>query len=403
MSRTLDDFLAAEAAETAPLAQPEMDPSALVDEVVVDRRTGAVRQAGADTSGEFIAGFKRAAERSLFTFCVGVLGRTYLTRGLHEPVCDWLTDFTVGRRKGLLLPREHAKTSIVAHGMPCHMFIQPAEENIYFPGMAGSDTTIVLACETEERGADHVRVIESAFESNEILRGLWPHVCWDKPRQQSKKWNDSEMIVAHPHRETEFPDPSLRTIGVGGAITGAHPLVLLKDDLISDKAADSPALMHTAIEWHRVSRALINRPDCIEIIDGTRWAAYDLYRFIQEEDASVQWLIRRALEDGQPIYPERFSLATLDRLRQEFGIKYPLLYLNTAIDAALTDFDMAEVRAYRIVGRQLVFDEDARDAILADRVAPGQRLADPGMADTPRRWDDPRRFGGADAHRLRGV
>jgi len=366
----------------------------LHEEIIVEKSTGRVRQAGATQGGEFIQKFKQAAESSLFTFAVGVLGRTYLTRTLHEPICRWLTDFSTGRRKGLLLPREHAKTSIVAHALPIHMLIQPAATNLYFPGQTGADTTVVLACETAARGADHLRVIETAFEGNARLRALWPNVCWDKPKQESKRWNDMEMIVPRP---TEYPDPSVRVIGVDGAITGAHPMVLLKDDLISEKAADSPTVMQAAISWHTISRALINRPEAIEIIDGTRWAAYDLYRYIQEEDPSVAWHIRSAIEDGQPIYPERFTLATLDRLRKEFGVRFPLLYLNTAIDAALTDFDMHDVRTYRLVGGRIVFDEDARDTMLTDR-ANGPAEPEPAMAG-PRDYTHPRMY--APSHRLR--
>jgi hypothetical protein len=357
---TLDDYLAS-------LPQDDAEPVAALDfanELVVDKKTGAVRQAGADATGAAVVAFKQQAERSLFVFAYGVMGRTYLTPALHRGWCDSIQRVPP-RRKLRLYPRHHCKTTIVSHALPIHILIQPAEHNIYFEGQPGNERRILLSGETEKLAAGNLRVVQSAFESNKILRGLWPHLCWDKARVESKKWNDLELIVP---RETEFPEASITARGVGGAITGLHPDVLIKDDLISFEAANSEAVMQTAISWHIASRGLIEgNPDALEFIVGTRWAAFDLYRYIIENDTLVDVDTRSAIENGQVIYPEKFDLDTLDRLRKEFRNLYPLLYLNTAIGAGLTDFDMALVRAYRIVGDAIEFDADERDVALGAR------------------------------------
>lgn len=374
MTSSLDAFLDTLDAEVA--SQPEPEPLPAVEEIVVDTKTGAVRQAGADSTGAFIAEFKAQAERSLFTFAYGVLGRTYLTRTLHEPVCGWLTDFERKRRKLLLMPREHCKTSIIGHALPLHMMIQPRASNIYLPDTEGRDTTIVLSGETEDRVVDAMRVIQSALESATVLRGLWPHVCWDNPRAQSKKWNDTEIIIRHDHRQMELPDPTIRGIGVGGAITGAHPRVLIKDDLATLAAANSPTVMQSVIQWHVASRALINKPECLEFMTTTRWAGYDWARYMMENDKSVEYMVRQGIEAGLPIYPEGgFTLAKFEELRSEFGVLFPFLYLNTAVGTDITDFDMAQVRTFAVENGMLVFDEDERDLLLANRIKPSVREA----------------------------
>lgn len=367
----LDAFLETLDAEAA--AEPAFIPPPS-EEIVVDTKTGEVRQAGADTTGAFVTEFKAQAERSLFTFAYGVLGRTYLTRTLHEPVCGWLTDFTKKRRKMLLMPREHAKTSIIAHALPLHMMIQPKSANIYLPDTDGRDTTIVLSGETEDRVVDAMRVIQSALEGSTVLRGLWPHVCWDNPRAQSKKWNDTEIIIRHDHRGMELPDPTIRGIGVGGAITGAHPRILIKDDLATLAAANSPTVMQSVIQWHVASRALINKPECLEFMTTTRWAAYDWARYVMENDKSVEVMLRSGIEAGEPIYPEGgFTLTKFDELKSEFGVLFPFLYLNTAVGTDITDFAMSDVRTFEFRNRELVFDEDERDLVLANRVKPAER------------------------------
>src|SRR5712691_5294920 len=117
---------------------------------VVDPRTGKVREAGTlgEDGGTSIRRLKEACERDLYLFVKFILGRDYLTDSLHWPITRWLQAPT-SQRKLLLLPREHAKTSIVSHGLPIHVLIQPAESNIYVPGIDGADCRILLACEPQ--------------------------------------------------------------------------------------------------------------------------------------------------------------------------------------------------------------------------------------------------------------
>jgi hypothetical protein len=169
-------------------------------------------------------------------------------------------------------------------------------------------------------------------------------------------------------------------IGVGGAITGAHPSVVIKDDLVTLEAANSPTVMQTAIEWHIASRALTNRPDCLEFTIGTRWHAADLYAYMQENDASVEWIIRAIVEDGKPIYPEfsfgegdqkrvyGFSVPKIAQLQREFGVLFPLIYMNSAADPSLVDFAASDLREYEIVGGEIVFREDESDLRLVERL-----------------------------------
>ena len=367
---SLDEYLASITPE-----DPAVEDPSLLDagELVVEKRTGEIRQAGADATGAEIVKFRAQAERSLFVFMRGVLGRNDLTIGLHKPLCDGLQKIPP-RRKLRLYPRHHRKTSIVSHGLPLHMVIQPAATNAYFPGMSGLDTRILLSGETEDLVTKNIRVVRGAAESNKIFRGLWPHVVWDKPaepRSVGKAWNDAELTF---RRETEFPEATITGRGVGGAITGLHPNVLIKDDLISFEARNSDATMETAIEWHKASRGLIEgNPHALEFIIGTRWKKFDLYSFIIDNDSTVDVEVRSMVEENQIIYPEIFTWDDYDRLKSNrdggYGPElFSLLMMNIATGTGLTDFDMDDVRSFTIRGRQIVIDEDERDIVLRARV-----------------------------------
>ena len=128
--------------------------------------------------------------------------------------------------------------------------------------------------------------------------------------------------------------------------------------------------MQTAIDWHIASRALMEEyekdsgMEALEFIIGTRWAVWDLYQFILDNDPTVECKIRSIIEDEHPIWPERFNSARIDQLKTEFGSMFWLLYMNSAANPELTDFDVDKIRSYMLQGENLVFDETEDDAIL---------------------------------------
>lgn len=356
-------------------------------EIVVDRN-GQPRQAGAALpEGQFITDLRVSAERSLFAFTKGILMRSYLSPVLHNEVSKWAA-LRALYRKLLLLPRNHAKTSMISHGLPCHILIQPKESNIYMPGRAGVDTRILLAGETERRASNNLSVIQAAFEGNRLLRGLWPHCCWDNPRKQAEKWNKIEMVLP---RSIDFPDPTIQAIGVGGAITGARHDVHINDDLVSLEAANSQIVMESAISWFLASRALLDNDSSLEFTIGTRWAANDLYDFIMnggvldgerfEKDYTVDCVVRSIVESGRVIYPEKFAMqvtpgkVAVTALMKEHGTMFPLLYMNSAADPSLVDFDMNEVRSYKLKDGEISFDESVADEILLEKYFPKSKAA----------------------------
>lgn len=339
-------------------------------EVVIDAN-GQPRHAGASMpEGEYIRRFKRRAEESLFIFAKGVLGRFFLTPHFHREICGWLQKCPPFR-KMLLMPREHAKTTIASGALPCHIIVQPAESNIYFPGLEGSECRILLSGETAVMAEKNLRVIQSVFEENRIFRAFWPNRVWPgKAKSESRMWNNQGIIVP---RENEWPDPTIRAVGVGGAVTGSRPNVLIKDDLTTFAAANSDVVMDEAIEWHKVSRALLDKYEIesglqsLEFIAATRWAVYDLCSYIMDNDPSVEVndiCYHRIISDGKILWPEKYSMEDIEQLQREHGSNFYLLYLNTPADPSLVDFDINQIRTFKIQDGKIIFEEDERDLLL---------------------------------------
>ncbi len=351
-------------------------------EMVVDDKgeNSRVRQAGCDADDResvFTGKFKEICEKSLYAMGVGVMGRNYLTKELHKPLCDRLQKVPPFR-KMILFPRDHAKTSVVSHCLPIHILIQPAEGGIYFPGLKGTECRILLCGETETRAKSNLSVLRMAFDGNLLLRTLWPDCVWEKSSSQSSKWNDSELVLP---RETHFPDSNIKAIGVGGAVAGARPNVLIKDDMVSLRAAMSQVEMQNSIDWHNASRALLDEYEkdsgleSLEFILGTRWAVFDVYQYIIDNDPTVDVQVRSIVEDGKFIWPERFNEERLVQLKRDnpMGLFY-LLYMNSPADKSLTDFDVELIRGYKLSrdGMAIEFDEAESDFVLRERVDKGE-------------------------------
>lgn len=358
--------------------------SACWRELVPDEKRGQVRQAGSDREGQWVKRFKRSAEQNLYVFSKGVMNRDYLTKHFHLEVSGFLQK-APPFRKMLLLPRNHAKTSLVSHCLPPHILVQPRDANLYFPGIPGSECRILLAGEKEDRAKDNLRVISAAFTGNTLLRSLWPESCWEKPRRDAPKWNDSEIIIP---RQEHWPDASVHAIGVGGAITGARPNVIIKDDIISVEASNSDVVMQAAVDWHIVSRALLEEYEVesglqsLEFIIGTHWATFDLYTYIKENDPTVESLQKSIFwtdDDGERhiLWPERYTWEDIEELKREYGRMFWLLFMNDPFDPSITDFALERVRKYEIRDDRIRFEEDDRDEVLVKMI---ERV---GVSETP--------------------
>ena len=331
-------------------------------EFVINQKTGEVRQAGSDGPGNFVIDFRKRCEINPYVLAKGVLGLSRLTTSLHLPVCNWLVT-TPPYRHLMLLPRDHLKTSIM-RTLAIHMLIQPEESNVWLPGKEGASFRILLAGETATNAEHQLSWVETQFAGNALLRALWPHRVWQGNRPKEARWNAKEMVLP---RKEDYPEASIETIGVGGAVVGRHYDIMMKDDLVTFAAANSAIVMQEAINWHKTSRALFDHPDTgIEIMLGTRWAVGDLWQDIIDNDPSVEITIRAAIEDSKPIFPEIFSIDSLMRLQRELGpAMFALLYMNSAADPSLVDFDPADFRFFEQIGDMLRFDACERDRDLA--------------------------------------
>lgn len=335
---------------------------------LIVQRNGQVRQAGAtNADGDTVHRLKDAAERSLYVFAKSILDWDKLTPGLHGDICRRVQR-RQPRRQGYLLPRGHFKTTL-SKSLVIHISIQSAEGNIYIPNIAGRELRQCYMCKTTDRAETRIRAIQETYEQKELLKAFWPETVWEDPTIVKTKWNQQRLLLK---RERVYDECTIERTGTNAAITGGHFDIFHKDDLIDIKDANEPTTMATSIAWNDASDSLANDPETLrEWYWGTRWAAFDLYTDVMLKDPydeadgeGVDWYVRAAIENGQPIFPERFTLAKLNRLRRKNENLFFLNYMNTTVGSKMQDFTDLDIREFTCNGDEIYFDDLQADADL---------------------------------------
>ena len=91
---------------------------------------------------------------------------------------------------------------------------------------ANRDIAILLVNERELLARDFLNDIKWQFTNNELLRSLFPEVI--PPDLNDTTWSATRICV---NRTTGRPDPTVDIAGVGAALAGKHPDIIIGDDI----------------------------------------------------------------------------------------------------------------------------------------------------------------------------
>lgn len=288
--------------------------------------------------------YRRRAVSDLYWFNEVVLGlgdKIPMRPAVHSLLCRFVEKRTGSpaldecRYRKIEMPRETGKSTLITQGYAIQRICQD-------PNVA-----ILICNEKETLAKDFLSAIKFQFENNDLLRALFPEVI--PPDMNATTWSGTRIVV---NRTSGRPDPTVDIIGVGGTITGKHPDLILVDDMISREAmenarAGSWQIMHQTNRWIHQLEPIVNKgakpfPEIIFI--GTRWWHNDCYEHIEEaygygedprnvllrinlpETAEQQQVMayrvgdiavfrRSAIEDGRSIFPEKWDLEKLAKMR----------------------------------------------------------------------------------------
>lgn len=311
---------------------------------------------------------KRAIE-DLYWFDSVVLGYGPLVPmkpDVHALMCKFVEKRTgvpaldQARFRKITVPREVGKTTCITQGYPIQRIC--ADPNV----------SILICNEKEQNAKDYLAAIKWQFESNELLRALFPEVIPSDLNDTA--WSASRIVV---NRTSGRKEPTVFVIGVGGTVTGAHPDIVIVDDMISREAmenarAGSRTIMEQTNRWIHQLEPIVNKgatpfPEILFI--GTMWWHNDCYAHIDEayglgepprrfllrmplETGAVQQLpmervgdlarfTRSAIEDGKSIFPEKWSLDDLAKMRMRDPELFACSMMNNPTDEITSTFKPA--------------------------------------------------------------
>lgn len=245
-------------------------------------------------------------------------------------------------------------------------------------GCRDPNTAILIANERQETANGFLAAIKHQFETNDLLRALFPEVI--PPDFNKTTWSATAATL---QRTTGRPEPTYMTIGVGGTVTGIHPDHIIVDDPISREAmenarAGSWLIMDKANRWIHQLKPLLNtqyKPFPTLSFRGTRWWQNDTHAHIEEvfgygQEPRTYRLWRKlpggeivsreiyrvgdiavfrmsAIENGQPAFPKLYDETALEKLQMEDPELYAANYLNNPSDAAVRTFQDAWLRYWQ--------------------------------------------------------
>jgi hypothetical protein len=274
---------------------------------------------------------RQLAKTDLYFLCKGVLGFADMTPRFHGERCWQMRNVQLPYARQLdLWPRGHLKTHIITIGKSIQDYLN------------NRNVRILLAGASLDNAKKNLRKIKMIFESNTLLHWLFPECI---PNTTSDKWAETEICLP---RSANPPESTFKAVGVGGQTTGWHFDILRKDDLIDEKTERSPENMEKIIEWHLLTKNLLESPTKgVDHLIGTRWSSGDLYQYIidHEKEYTVN-CIPAIGPDGQPVWPERFSLEGLMQLREKDPYMFATQQMNNPRDQAVVDFDAQWLRYY---------------------------------------------------------
>ena len=201
----------------------------------------------------------------------------------------------------------------------------------------------LLAGSGERVAKGRIMLIKDICEKNKDFIKTFSACIPEKKSETT--WSNEKLTL---NRNGAWQECTFECIGVGGKITGAHYNVIIKDDLIGEDSLGSDGLpseikVQEAIQWHEYAESLLEVPEkCLDLVIGTRWGTDDLAGWIEKNQPEyLPFYHESAVQNGEPIFPERFSLEWLEEKRKKNPYLFSCQYENNPISKDAVEFDLS--------------------------------------------------------------
>lgn len=265
------------------------------------------------------------ARRNMLDF-VQYVKPNYQANWHHVLLCEYLDRFIKGEIKRLMvfMPPQHGKSELVSRSLPAFILGRNPKAKI------------VLASYSANLSNSFNRDCQRTIDSEEY-REVFPNTKIGSDKDQRGKW-----VRTNEFFEVINKGGFLKTVGVGGSLTGTPADIAIIDDPVKD-AIEAMSSTYQQRNWDWYTDVLSTRlhNDSRVLITQTRWDVNDLSGRIlkQMEEGGEQWevlllpAIRQAYchpedprNEGEALWPERHNLEKLLSVRKKSIRTYEALY-----------------------------------------------------------------------------
>lgn len=261
-----------------------------------------------------------------------IIGWKDLYEPLHKPLCDFVQN-NPDKKKLILLPRGHLKSSVVTVGYPLWRIARNPKERILI-----ANGTYPLAATFLSQIKDHIM-------RNEKFRELFGDLY-----SSSDKWSEGAITVKR-EESYERKEATVTAFGIGGNLVSQHYDIVLLDDLVNRENIHTKERMDDVLTFYKDILDLLE-PGGTLIIIGTRWHEADLYGWIldPENPESHEFAVmqRTAVEGdfeisknadtggfriigGTELFPTKFTRDHLNKLLNKGVAEFSSQYLNDPV------------------------------------------------------------------------
>lgn len=265
------------------------------------------------------------ARRNLLDF-VQYVRPNYDANWHHVLLCEYLDRFIRGEIKRLMvfMPPQHGKSELVSRCLPAFLLGRNPR------------TKIVLASYSAHLSSSFNRDCQRIIDDTEY-REVFPETRIGADGETSGKWVRTTELF-----EVVKYGGFLKTVGVGGSLTGTPADFAIIDDPVKDAIeAMSPTYQERNWNWYTDVLSTRLHNDSRVLVTQTRWDVNDLSGRIlkQMEEGGEQWEVlmlpavktgythaQDPRQDGEALWPERHNLEKLLNVRRKSIRTYEALY-----------------------------------------------------------------------------
>lgn len=204
---------------------------------------------------------REAAESDLLSF-IRLVASHRVVPHFQEDWIRWMTRTDGLSHQLALLPRDHAKSTIIAYRAAWEIVKDPTIRILYISS-------------TANLAEKQLGLIKQILSSSTVRR-YWPDLVNEEEGKRAK-WTGSEISVDHPKRVEEgIRDPTVFTGGLTTSLTGMHCDIAILDDVVVQENAYTEEGREKVKSQYSLL-ASIEGASAREWVVGTRYHPLDLY------------------------------------------------------------------------------------------------------------------------------